>query len=292
MKIVKTVLVVLAFTLLGAMLAPSAYASSILLTAGDFGVLAGSTVTNTGPSIIKGGGSVGVSPGSSITGFPPGLVLAPGTILGPGPVTVQAQVDLGKAYTGLAGMTVPTPIDLTGQDLGGKTLTSGVYSFSSSAFLTTGSKTLTLDAQGKANQFFVFQIGSTLTTASASVVKIINAGANDGVFWQVGSSATLGTGSSFLGNIVALSSITLTTGANILCGRALARNGAVTLDTNIISTGCADVTGVVMGESGSGGLSGGLGFGPGGGVTPTPESGTLLLLGCGILCLVALTKLG
>jgi hypothetical protein len=118
--------------------------------------------------------------------------------------------------------------DLTGQDLGGKTLTSGVYCFSSSAQLTGA---LTLNAQGNANATFVFKTGSTLTTASASSVSLINGGNPCGVAWQIGSSATLGTTTSFIGNLIALSSITLNTGANII-GRALARNGAVTLDTN------------------------------------------------------------
>ena len=121
--------------------------------------------------------------------------------------------------------------NLTGQNLGGLTLTPGVYSFSSSAQLT---GTLTLDAQGDPNALFVFQIGSTLTTASNSSVVFINGGQGNNTFWQVGSSATLGTGTAFTGNILALASITLTTGANIRCGRALARNGAVTQDHNNI----------------------------------------------------------
>ena len=124
---------------------------------------------------------------------------------------------------------------MTGQDLGGLTLTPGVYCFSSSAQLT---GTLTLDAQGNPNAVFIFKIGSTLTTASNSSVVVINTGGNSSiacnVFWQVGSSATLGTGTSFAGNILALTSITLNTGANV-SGRVLARNGAVTLDTNNVT---------------------------------------------------------
>jgi len=125
--------------------------------------------------------------------------------------------------------------NLTGQDLGGLTLSPGVYCFSSSAQLT---GTLTLDAQGNGNALFVIQIGSTITTASNSSVLLINGGQACNVFWQVGSSATLGTDTAFVGNILALTSITLTTGADV-SGRALARNGAVTMDTNNVSITCA-----------------------------------------------------
>ncbi len=208
-----------------------AQATIILGTAGDFGVLGGTTVTNTGLSIID-GGNVGVSPGSAITGFPPGTVVAPFTIHAADAVALQAQNDLTTAYNAAAGL-APTQ-NLTGQDLGGLTLLPGVYFFSSSAQLT---GTLTLNAMGDPNAQFVFQIGSTLTTASNSSVVMINDGNMPGcdVFWQVGSSATLGTGTAFEGHILALTSITLTTGASILDGSALARNGAVTLDTNTIT---------------------------------------------------------
>ena len=210
---------------------PQAKAAIILGTAGDFAVLAGSTVTNTGSSVID-GGNVGVSPGSAITGFPPGVITPPFTTHAADAVALQAQNDLTTAYNAAAALS-PTQ-DLSGQDLGGLTLVPGVYFFSSSAQLT---GTLTLDDQGDPNAQFVFQIGSTLTTASNSSVVTINGGAMPGcdVFWQVGSSATLGTGSAFEGHILALTSITMTTGATILDGSALARNGAVTLDTNTIT---------------------------------------------------------
>jgi type VI secretion system secreted protein VgrG len=214
--------------------APLAKGGAITLgTAGNFAVLAGSTVTNTGPSVIN-GGDVGVSPGSAITGFLPGIVTPPYTTHAGDAVALQAQSDLTTAYNAAAGL-APTQ-DLTGDDLGGFTLTPGVYFFSSSAQLT---GTLTLNDEGDPNAQFVFQIGSTLTTASNSSVVTIN---DDGslmpgcdVFWQVGSSATLGTGAAFEGHILALTSITMNTGATILDGSALAQNGAVTLDSNSIT---------------------------------------------------------
>ena len=197
-----------------------------------FAVLAGTTVTNTGASVIT--GNLGVSPGSAVTGFPPGIVV--GTIHAADAVALQAQNDLTTAYNALAAQ--PCTADLTGQDLGGLTLTPGVYCFSSSAQLT---GTLTLNAQGNPAAVFIFKTGSTLTTASSSVVSVINGGLACNVYWQIGSSATLGTTTSFAGNILALTSISLTTGARIV-GRALARNGAVTLDTNTIDNStCAAV---------------------------------------------------
>jgi len=200
-------------------------------SAQNFGALAGSTLTNTGPTSVT--GNVGVSPGSAVTGFPPGVVVG-GTIqAGPASQATAAQADLTTAYNDAVSR--PCTLDLTGQNLGGMTLGPGVYCFSTSAGLT---GTLTLDFQNNPNAFFLFKIGSTLTTASASQVVLINtAGAacpQQNINFQVGTSATLGTASSFSGNILALSSITLTTGSR-LTGRALARNGAVTLDTNAIA---------------------------------------------------------
>lgn len=191
----------------------------------SFSVLAGSAVTNTGPTVLI--GDLGVNPGTAVSGFPPGIISS-GTLHVNDAVALGAQNDATAAYNTLAGEA--SDADLTGQDLGGMTLVSGVYTFSSSAQLT---GTLTLDAQGDPAAVFVFQIGSTLTTASNAQVVIINGGTNCNVFWQVGSSATLGTATDFIGNILALTSITLTTGVNV-SGRALARNGAVTLDSNTI----------------------------------------------------------
>ena len=207
--------------------------AQLLGTAGNFAVLAGSAVTNTGLSVFD--ASVGVWPGRAITGFPPG-VLSGGTLQNGSAAAQQAQTDLTAAYNALTLM--PVTQVLTGVDLGGLTLTPGVYFFASSAQLT---GTLTLNAQGDPNAMFVFQIGSTLTTASAASVLTINGFGGFGacnVFWQIGSSATLGTDTNFEGNILAMTSITLTTGAEIINGRALARNGAVTLDTNSITSVC------------------------------------------------------
>jgi len=199
-------------------------------TAQSFAVLGGSAVTSTGPSAIV--GDLGVAPGTAVTGFPPGLVTG-GTIHSADAVALRAQTDLTTAYNVLAGE--PSAADLTGKDLGGMTLTPGVYRFTSSAQLT---GTLTLDAQGDPNARFDFQIGSTLTTAGAASIRLIDGADACNVFWQVGSSATLGTDSTFEGNILALTSITLNTHANILSGRALARNGAVTLDSATVSDVC------------------------------------------------------
>ncbi len=211
--------------LVATVLSSGAAGSTLLGTAQSFVVLGGSTVTNTGNTTVE--GNLGVSPGSAVTGFPPGLVTN-GTIHITDGVASQAQSDVTTAYNTLAGMACNT--DLTSQDLGGLTLTPGVYCFSSSAQLT---GMLTLDAQGDPDAVFAFQIGTTLTTASNSSVLLIG-GSVCTVYWQVGSSATLGTGTAFAGNILALQSITLTTGATI-AGRALARNGAVTMDTNDVS---------------------------------------------------------
>jgi len=205
-------------------------------TAGNFAVLAGSTVTNTGATHIT--GELGVSPGTATTGFPPGVVTG-GTIHQNDAVAQQAQSDLTTAYNALAGL--PCGTVLTGQDLGGQTLTAGTYCFATSAQLT---GTLTLDAQGNPNAQFIFQIGSTLTTASNSLVQVINGGQNCNVYWQVGSSATLGTATTLVGNVLALTSITATTGANV-SGRLLSRNGATTLDSNNVGI-CGTCNAIVV----------------------------------------------
>lgn len=193
-----------------------------------FAIIAGSTITNTGSSIIT--GNIGLSPGSALTGFPPGTVTSPYTIYRNNAVAAQAQSDLTTAYNVLASR--PFSVDLTGQDLGGKTLSAGVFNFNAGSQLTGA---VTLDGQGNTNSVFVFNIGSTLTTASASRINLINGAQAANVYFRVGSSATLGSSTQFAGKILANTSITLVTAASIQCGAALARNGAVTLDTNIIT---------------------------------------------------------
>ena len=197
-------------------------------SAANFEVLGASTVTNTGPTIIS-GGNLGLSPGSSVTGFPPGTLTPPAVMHLTDPVAAQAQLDLSIAYNYAAGLTGAA---LLPGDMSGLTLTPGLYKTSSTVMLSGGN--VTLDAQGNANAVFIFQIGSTLTTITSTQVVLAGGAQAKNIFWQVGSSATLGTNSIFKGTILALTSITITTGVN-LEGRALAQNGAVTLDSNMIT---------------------------------------------------------
>ena len=214
---------------------PNAAAAATVVGLGNadnFGVLAGSGITNTGTTAII--GDIGTFPTTSETGF--GSVTLNGTNHAGDATTQGAKTDLITAYGNAAGQTATSTISA---DLGGQTLTPGVYSSGSSIGLT---GTLTLDGGGDTNAIFIFQAGSTLTTASASRVVLINGAQSCNVFWQIGSSATLGTNSIFQGNILALISVTLNTGATVT-GRVLARDGAVTLDTNTINKA---VCGVVI----------------------------------------------
>jgi len=211
----------------------AAATSANLGTADSFAVLAGSAITNNGSSVIN--GNLGISPGSAVTGFPPGSIN--GTQQVANSIAVQAQTDLTAAYNNAAGQ---TPVSTIPTELGGTIKTAGVYDSAAGTFQITG--TLTLDAAGDPNAVFVFKTNSTLITSGTSKVVLLNSAQACNVFWQVGSSATLGTNSIFKGNILALTSATLTTGTNVE-GRVLARNGAVTLDTNTITRAtCATTT--------------------------------------------------
>jgi hypothetical protein len=201
-------------------------------TARPFAVLAGTpAVTNTGPTTIK--GDVGISPGAAVTGFPPGTVS--GTIHKADAVALQAQTDLVTAYNDAAGKAVTA----NHGTLGGLTLVGGVYNAGGVVLDLTG--TLTLDGQNDPSSAWVFQATSSLVTASASAVRLTNGANPCNVFWQVTSSATLGSGSIFVGTIMALTSITMATGVTVN-GRALARNGQVTLINDRISNGCSSAS--------------------------------------------------
>jgi hypothetical protein len=209
--------------------AQAAAASVPLGTAGSFAVLAGSGITNTGPTTIT--GDIGTFPTTTITGA--GSIVEHGTNHAGDAVTQGAKTALVTAYNTAAGEGPPTTAPA---NLGNRTLRAGVYKAASSMALTGA---LTLDAAGNRDAVFVFQAGSTLTTASASSVVLVNGAQACHVFWQVGSSATLGTTTRFRGSLLATTSISLNTGATVE-GRVLARNGAVTLNTNVITRpGCA-----------------------------------------------------
>jgi hypothetical protein len=273
---------VLVLVLVLPLLAVSAYADTPgINTAGPFAVLGEAGVTNTGPSVIN--GSVAGSAGTpAVTGFPPGIVVAPGVLYTAGVPNSGPGTPFGDAttaYNNAQGLSGASPIST---DLGGLTLTPGVYSLGAAQL--TG--TLLLDALGSNSAQWTFQIASSLTTASASTVQVINAGApgafTGGITWAVTSSATLGTTTTFLGTIISLAGDAIQTSATIGCGRVISLDASVTLDTNNISTGCT----VTAGTGGTGGT--------GGTITPptpihAPEPGTLALLSSGLLAMVFLT---
>jgi hypothetical protein len=212
--------------------------------ASSFAVLGGARVANAGGSVIR--GDLGVSPGTAVAGFLPGKVID-GTIRTAGAGATQAQRDAGVAAAELAAQ--PCNLRLVGQDLGGQTLTPGVYCFPSAPARLTGE--LILDAQGDPDAVFVFQVGTTLTTAGRSTVRVVNSGqqgdeANPtaatrsqrratlcNVYWLVGDSASLGRESAFVGTIIAQAEISAGTNADVY-GRALSRTGAVSLDSSVV----------------------------------------------------------
>jgi hypothetical protein len=247
--------------------APAAHAAPVdLATATPFVVLGGQSVTNTGPSVL--GGDLGVAPGTSLVGFGFPAVVNGATHVNDA-VAALAQDDVTTAYGVAAGQPVAPADDLTGQDLGGKSLTAGAYRYASSAQLT---GQLTLDAEGDPDAQFVFAIGSTLTTASASSVVLVNGASPCNVFWQVGSSATLGSTTVFAGNVLALADISLNAGAAV-DGRLLARDGSITLIDNVLDASMCQTPLTTPGTSGTGG---GQGTGGTAATTPTgavPASG-------------------
>jgi type VI secretion system secreted protein VgrG len=286
-KVKSNFLILCAVAAFVALLCPAlASATTILGSAQSFAVLGHETVTNahvgSNPT-TQVYGNLGVTPGTSVTGFYPDGTVTGGTIYSTGSdaPAVSALADANTAYTTLAGL---SGTDYSGTDLGGLTLTPGVYFFSTTAFLT-GILPLTLDFQGNPNADFVFLVGTALTTGSGSSVNVINGNSTSGVYWLMGvtggsgtGSATLGPDTVFAGNILALTSISLDERAKILCGRAFALNGAVTLIDNLISNNnTAEDFGSGRSDFGSYGFSG----------SPVPLPPTLVLLGSGLVGLGA-----
>jgi type VI secretion system secreted protein VgrG len=254
-------------------------ATPVLGTAQSFAVLGYAGVTNahSDPNAqTQIFGNVGASPAflPSITGFPPGIVTG-GAIYGAPSIADQALADINTAAVALAGLARTST--LTGENLGGgRTLAPGVYFLSDVTAILNGS--LTLDAQNLPSALFVFQLANALTTGSGSVVNVINGRPDTEIYWVLGSSAALGPGSTFAGNILAYSSISLDPTAMILCGRAFARTESVTLIDNFISNNnTLEDFDSGRPDFGSYGFSGGSGDTEG-----IPEPGTLALLSVGL----------
>jgi hypothetical protein len=258
MSRVGSPLLVLLSTLLFASSAVGASATVGLGSAASFSVLGGSTVTNTGPTTMF--GDLGLSPGSSVTGAP--------HVLGETHVDDAVAIGAKNALTTAYDDAASRPSNgSAGTDLAGQVFLPGVRTASSSLLLSSGS--VTLDAQGNPDAVFIFQIGTTLITGSSTTVLLVNGAQACNVFWQVGSSATLGTGTSFVGTIMASTTITANTAATIH-GRLLARTGAVNLDTNTITTSnCASSASGVGGGTETTGAEGVAGGSTG---TTTPAS--------------------